>query len=88
MILQLMNATDTYVSVRVNRCKRMSKRKKNLARPITQPIQSFTGGGQKKVAPHQKWFTWIIMAINKENVNKTNVVVFTCVAVCKPKQYL
>ena len=47
-----------------------------------------TGGGQKKVAPHQKWFTWIIMAINNKNVNKSNVVVFTCVAVCKPKQYL
>ena len=38
--------------------------------------------------PHQKWFTWIIMAINNKNVNKSNVVVFTCVAVCKPKQYL
>ena len=51
-------------------------------------IQGNTGGGQKKVAPHKKWFTWIIMAINNKNVNKTNVVVFTCVAVCKPKQYL
>ena len=49
---------------------------------------TYTGGGQKKVAPHQKWFTSIIMAINNKNVNKTNVVVFTCVAVCKPKQYL
>ena len=46
-----------------------------------------TGGGKKKVALHQKWFTWIIMAINNKNVNKSNVV-FTCVAVCKPKQYI
>ncbi len=48
----------------------------------------YTGGVQKKVAPHQKWFTWIIMAINNQNVNKSNVFVFSCVAVCKPKQYL
>ncbi len=50
--------------------------------------KDYTGGGQKKVAPHQKWSTWIIMAISNKNVNKSNVVVFTCVAVCKPKQYL
>ncbi len=34
-------------------------------------------GVAKKVAPHQKWFTWIVMAINNKNVNKSNVAVFT-----------
>ena len=28
-----------------------------------------TGGGQKKVAPHQKWLTRVIMVINKESVS-------------------
>ena len=46
------------------------------------------GVAKKKKPPYQKWFTWIIMAINDQNVNKSNVVVFTCVAVCNPKQYL
>ena len=34
-----------------------------------------TGGGQKKVATHNKWITWFIMAINEENVNKSYVFV-------------
>ena len=37
----------------------------------------FTGGCQKKGAPHQKRFTWIIMAINKENVDKSYVFVLS-----------
>ena len=41
-----------------------------------------TTGGGKKIASHQKWFTWIIMAINNKNVNKSNVVVFTCMCSC------
>ncbi len=28
--------------------------------------------------PHQKWFTWIIMATNNKNVYKSYVVLFTC----------
>ncbi len=36
------------------------------------------GVAKKKGAPHQKWFTWIIMATNNKNVNKSYVVVFTC----------
>ncbi len=35
----------------------------------------YTGGCQKKGAPHQKRFTWIIMAMNKENVDKSYVFV-------------
>ena len=36
-----------------------------------------TGGCQKKGDPHQKWFTWIIMATNNKNVYKSYVVLFT-----------
>ena len=40
----------------------------------------YTGGCQKKGAPHQKRFTWIIMAMNKENVDKSFcTIVGTCV---------
>ena len=45
-----------------------------------------TGGGQKKVAPHQKWLTWFIMAINKGNINKSYVLVLVWLAVCKCKR--
>ena len=38
-------------------------------------ITKLTGGCQKKEAPHQKRFTWIIMATNKENVDKSYVFV-------------
>ena len=38
-------------------------------------ILTDTGGCQKKGAPHQKRFTWIIMAMNKENVDKSYVFV-------------
>lgn len=33
-------------------------------------------GLPKKGVPHKKWLTWIIMDINKKNVNKSNVFVF------------
>ncbi len=36
-----------------------------------------TGGCQKKGAPHQKRFTWIIVAMNKENVDKSYVFVLS-----------
>ena len=38
-------------------------------------VYIYTGGCQKKGAPHQKRFTWIIMATNKENVDKSYVFV-------------
>ena len=49
-------------------------------------LLTYTGGGQKKVAPHQKWLTWFIMAINKRNINKSYVLVLVWLAVCKCKQ--
>ena len=42
---------------------------------ITSRIKMLQGGGQKKVATHNKWVTWFIMAINEENVNKSYVFV-------------
>ena len=56
-------------------------------RSIIQVSLSLTAGGQKS-SPHQKWLTWVIMAINNQNVNEIFVFIFTCVVVCKPMQYL
>ena len=36
---------------------------------------SYAGGCQKKRSPLQKWLTWFMMTINKENVNKSCVFV-------------
>ena len=40
------------------------------------PAERITGGCQKK-SPLQKWLTWFIMTMNKENVNKSFVFVLT-----------
>ena len=36
-------------------------------------------GVDKKIAPHQKWLTWDLMATNNQNVNESFVFIFTCV---------
>ena len=40
-------------------------------------------GLPKKETPHQKQFTWIIMAINKENVDKSYVFVLSQMALAR-----
>ena len=38
----------------------------------------------KRVAPYQKWLTWVIVAKNNQIVNESCVFVFTCAAISKP----
>jgi hypothetical protein len=43
---------------------------------------SYTGGGQKKVAPHKKWYIPFFATINKESLDKSYVFKLTCLILC------